>query len=196
MNITLSDVNRVVHFGDVVCVTYRKADGVAKLLRFFEGGRSSHSIECLGGLDIVEETIGGGMRTNLYTYLRGQCDLEVRRVSEPLNQTEAARIRSYWLSLVGKGYGWDSIKRSMITVPIRRFVKPHYPRLAQTLVAAAEELLPGRMVDCSAAWVAGIRLVRPRVFLGVDPTEVDPDMIQRTPHLTTVARWNAPVLVE
>lgn len=194
MKMTRAEVEATIRMGDVVCVIYRKTNGVAKLLRWAEGGRSSHTIECLGGLDTVEETIGGGMRTSLYTYLRGNCDLFVKRAPKPIHPDDQARIRSYWLSLVGKGYGWDSIKRAAVTMPIRRFIKPNFPRLARFLIEVARLLLPGKMPDCSAAWVNGIRLSQPDLFYGYEAAEVDPQTVLRNPELITVARWLCPVL--
>lgn len=194
MRLTRALVEKTVQCGDVVCVVYRHANALAKAMRWFERGRSTHSIECLGGLDTVEETIGGGMRTNLYTYLRGNCDLTIKRAARPLDADEQAVVRSYWLSLVGKGYGWDSIKRALVTVPLRRFVRPRYPRLARALVGLARLLLPGDMPDCSAAWVEGLRLVRPHLLAGYAPGEVDPEVLLRDRTLTTVARWDAPIL--
>lgn len=194
MKLTRAIVEKTVHCGDVITVTYRKSDGVSRLLRFFENGRASHAIECLGGLDIVEELIGGGARTNLYSYLRGQCDLTIKRVRLPLDTPEQIRVRSYWLSLVGKGYGWDSIKRAAVTVPLRRFVKPRYPIVYRTALEAARELLPGRMPDCSAAWVDGIRLVRPHILHAYRAEEVTPETIQRDRDLVVVAEWKAPVM--
>ena len=197
IHLTRRQIQETVRLGDVVCVTYRQTNGVAKILRWAEAGRASHAIECLGGLDTVEETIGGGMRTNLYTYLRGQCDLEVKRVPGPaITYDEGIRLESYWLSLVGKGYGWDSIRRAAVTVPIRRFIRPHFPRLARWLTGIARFLHAGKMPDCSAAWVDGIRIVRPDVLRGYAPEEVTPETILRDTHLVTVARWEAPVLDE
>ena len=97
------------------------------------------------------------------------------------------------MSLEGEGYGWDSIKRSAITVPIRRFVRPHFPMLACAMTDAARVLLPGDMPDCSAAWVAGIRLDQP-VMTGCDAAEVDPEMLRTDRRLLIVARWEAPIL--
>lgn len=194
MRLTRSEVEATIQCGDVVCVIYRSADGVAKLLRFFEHGRASHSIECLGGLDIVEELIGGGSRGNLYTYMRGTCDLSIKRVVGGLTAVEQKRVKSYWLTLVARGYGWDSIKRAAVTVPIRRFIRPRWPRLARTLVRLADTLLPGAMPDCSAAWVEGLRLVRQNLLSGYATQDVTPETILRDPHLYTVARWVAPVL--
>lgn len=196
MNLTRADVENIIECGDVVCVVYREANGVSRLLRFWEGGRSSHSIECLGGMDTVEETIGGGMRTNLFTYLRGNTDLKIRRSRTPLNQREKEIVKSYWLSLVAKGYGWDSIKRSLVTIPIRRFVKPVAPLLADWLLGIARFLLPGKMPDCSAAWVCGMRLVRPTILHDYEPEEVDPHVLDWDPNLVTVAYWPKPILVE
>ncbi len=196
MKLTRTVVERTIRCGDVVIVTYRNADGTAKLLRFFENGKASHAIECLGGFDTVEETIGGGMRTNLYTYLRGNCDLTIKRARGTLDHREEAALRVYWLGLVGKGYGWDSIKRAAITVPIRRFVKPRYPRLARTLTEIARAVLPGKMPDCSAAWVAGLRIVRPHILSGYEPEEVTPETILRDHELVTVAVWKSPVFEE
>lgn len=194
MKITLEDVQRTVQCGDVITVVYRKADGVARLLRWAENGRASHAIECFGGLDTFEETIGGGMHTNLDTYLRGNADLTVKRVRGSLDHREQARVCLYWMGLVAKGYGWDSIKRAALTAPIRRFVKPRYPRLAATMFEMARELLPGDMPDCSAAWVAGIRLVRPHVLAGYRPEEVTPETLLRDHDLVTVEKWTKPVL--
>lgn len=194
MRLTRAFVEKTVHCGDVACVTYRRPDALARAMRYFERGRSTHSIEGLGGLDTVEETIGGGMRTNLYTYLRGTCDLTIRRARGGLDLHEQKVVRAHWLGLVGKGYGWDSIKRAAVTVPIRQYVKPRYPRAAKLLLGAARLVLRGAMPDCSAAWVEGIRLVRPHVLLGYDASEVDPETILRARELVTVAEWKAPYL--
>lgn len=196
MIVTRADVERTIRCGDGIAVTYREANGTAKLLRWAEGGRATHFIECFGGLDTFEETIGGGMHTNLDTYLRGNCDLRILRAPVALTASEQCRVRSYWMSLVAEGYGWDSIKRSALTVPIRRFVKPHYPRLARVMRGAARALLPGAMPDCSAAWVDGMRLVRRKVMLGCLAEEVDPFMLWADRHLIRVADWTAPVLKE
>ena len=194
MKLTRKEVEATIKCGDGIAVIYRNPNGIAKLLRFFEKGKASHFIECLGGLDTVEETIGGGMRTNLYTYLRGDCDLIVKRARGSLDLREEKIVRDYWLSLVDKGYGWDSIKRSLLTVPIRRYIKPRFPRLAWALIGFARWLLPGTMPDCSAAWIRGIRLVRGHVLGGFEPEEVDPEEILRDHFLLTVARWKAPIL--
>jgi hypothetical protein len=97
------------------------------------------------------------------------------------------------MSLVAKGYGWDSIKRAAITVPIRRFIRPRFPRLARFLVDVARWALPGEMPDCSAAWVDGIRLDQP-ILRGFDATEVDPEKLRVDPNLLTIAVWHSPVL--
>lgn len=192
--LTRAQVEKTIKCGDGIGVVYRNANGAAKILRLVEGGRASHWIECLGGLETVEETIGGGMKTDLFTYLKGNCDLVVRRVRGGLDKREQAYVRTYWLGLVGGGYGWDSIKRSMVTVPVRRFVKPLFPRLASAIVAMARFLLPGKMPDCSAAWVDGMRLVRKNIMVGYEPEEVDPYDLWKDPDLVTVAHWKCPVL--
>ena len=193
MKITRAEVEATIKCGDGIAVTYLDGGFVAKLLRWAEGGQASHFIECFGGLDTFEETIGGGMHTNLDTYLRGNCILTIRRAPRDLTPEEQARVRSYWMSLVGKGYGWDSIKRSAVTVPIRRFIRPHCPKLARALIALARWALPGKMPDCSAAWVDGIRLTQP-VLRGYDASEVDPENLRVDPTLTPVAVWKAYVL--
>ena len=151
MYLTRAIVEKTIHPGDGIGVIYRKADGVARLLRAAEGGAASHWIECLGGFDTFEETIGGGMATRLDTYLQGNCDLIVKRVRGGLDRREQKVVLDDWATLVGKGYGWDSIKRSAVTVPIRRFVRPNFPRTADVMVAIARAALPGKMPDCSAA---------------------------------------------
>jgi hypothetical protein len=196
MKITRAEIEHTIQCGDGIAVTYRNSNGVARLLRWAERGRASHFVECLGGLDTFEETIGGGMRTNLYTYLRGTCDLKVVRVRGGLDGIQKRSAREYWLNLVGKGYGWESIKRTAVTIPIRRFIRPHFPRLANLLVDAARALLPGEMPDCSAAWVAGMRHVGANVLTGYRPEEVSPENLLIDEYLFTVAKWKAPVLVD
>lgn len=196
MYVTRAIVEKTIQCGDGIAVIYRKADGVARLLRAAEGGRASHWIECLGGFETFEETIGGGMATRLDTYLQGNCDLIVKRVRGGLDRREQKGIRAYWDSLLGKGYGWDSIKRSAVTVPVRRFVRPHFPRLADVLVAVARAILPGKMPDCSAAWVAGLRAVNKNVMLGYEPEEVSPEDLLRDRELVEVVHWKRPILLE
>ena len=161
MYLTRAIVEKTIHFGDGIAVEYINSNGVAVALRWFEGGRASHFLECYGGLDLFEETIGGGMATRLNTYLKGNCNLTLLRAPRPITDGGRTRIRSYWMSLEGTGYGWDSVKRSAVTVPIRRFVRPHFPILANAMTDMARTLLPGDMPDCSAAWVDGIRLDQP-----------------------------------
>jgi hypothetical protein len=196
MYLTRALVEKIIQPGDGIGVVYRKVDGVARLLRAAEGGRAIHWIECLGGLDTFEETIGGGMATRLDTYLQGNCDLIVKRVRGGLDLREKKIVLNYWDSLVGKGYGWDSIKRSAVTVPIRRFVRPHFPRTADVMVAVARAALPGKMPDCSAAWVAGLRLANKNVMLGYEPEEVSPEDLVRDRELVEVEYWKKPILLE
>ena len=196
VNITRSDIEKTVKCGDGIAVEYLDGNVVGRVLRWAEGGKASHFIECLGGLDTVEETIGGGMATRLDTYLKGNCNLTIKRVRGALDLREEDVVRRCWNTLVGKGYGWDSIKRTMVTMPIRRFIKPRAPRLARWLTAAARWALPGQMPDCSAAWVDGIRLVRPHVLTGYDACEVDPELLRRDKDLVTVAYWPAATLVD
>lgn len=195
MFVTRAIVQKTIQCGDGIGVIYRKADGVARLLRAAEGGRASHWIECLGGFDTFEETIGGGMATRLDTYLQGNCDLIVKRVRGGLDFREQKIVSEYWGGLVGKGYGWDSIKRSAITVPVRRFIKPHHPKIAAAMIGTARFLLPGKMPDCSAAWVDGMRLVNKNVMTKCQPEEVDPEDLLRDRELVEVAYWKRPVLV-
>jgi hypothetical protein len=196
MNLTQAEVENIVRFGDTAVVHYRDKNGLAKAMEWFEGGHATHQINCLGGLDIVEELCGGGSRSNLYSYMRGQCDLTIKRAPRPISAAGAPKVKAYWLGLVGKGYGWDSIKRAFLTVPIRRFVKPRAPRLAHAMTVLARVLLPGKMVDCSASWLAGIRLDQPNILVDYDPQEVSPETTLRDEHLITVARWKAPFLVD
>lgn len=196
MKLTRAEVEKTVRCGDFICVTYRKVNGVARAIRWAEGGKASHVIECLGGFDTVEETIGGGMRTNLYTYLRGNADLIVKRVKPELTDAEAARVKKRWLSLVGGGYGWDSIKRAMVTIPIRRFVQPRLPRVAKVLRGAARVLLPGAMPDCSAAVLFGIRPERPGMLAAYQIPEVTPETLLRDMRTPTVAVWKNAMLVD
>lgn len=197
LHLTRRELQATVRPGDGIAVEYLKADGVARLLRWAEGGRATHFIECLGGLDTFEETIGGGMLTNLGTYLRGQCNLTLLRApGEPLTEAEQTRVKAYWANLAGKGYGWDSIKRSAITVPVRRFIKPRAPRLAAAMIGVARFLHAGKMPDCSAAWVAGLREVGKSLMAGYEAEEVSPEDLRHNRELVKVVEWKAPYYQE
>ena len=60
---------------------------------------------------------------------RGESARPWQNVSPPLRLLPAAPE-----VLEGKGYGWGSIKRSLVSTPIRRYVKPLAPRLARVLL--------------------------------------------------------------
>lgn len=192
--LTRAQIEAAVRPGDVILVHYVKKNVVAAGIQFFEEGKASHALCCLGGMDVVEADLGGIMRTSLDSYLRGHCRLTVKRLRPEPTDREVVAMRAYWLSRVGDPYDVAMILGMVPILVIRKLLHPLSPAFARWAARQLPNLMGSLTLNtCAELWVRGVRMAKRVLLTAYKPDNCTPETILRDPHLEIVQVWDSPV---
>lgn len=195
--ITRSQIAKLFQPGDLVIVHYIHGGVVAAGIQFFSGGKASHVLCCLGGMEIVEADIGGVMHTLLDNYLTGKCRLTIKRCRPGLDHREVSGALMYWRSCISQPYDLAMIAHVFAAWPARKIVMPICPPLGRLLLRALGRMsfASHTLSTCAELGARGLRIPRSKFLKGYDAEDITPEVLLRdAAGLETIAVLEAPVL--
>lgn len=198
MRLTPAQIKETVHPGDLIIVQYLDPNVVAVGIQLATGGRASHVLCCLGGLEIVEADIGGVMHTYLDNYLKGKCRLTVKRLYPELSHYEAAKVCDYWRGCISQPYDIGMILHVALASPVRRLILPIIPPLGRLLLRIISWLpiASNKLSTCAELGAIGLRQSRPKFLRNYDSNDITPEALLRdATSLRSVVVWDSPVIV-
>lgn len=196
--LTREQIEQTVKAGDIILVHYLKGGVVAAGIQFASGGKASHALCCLGGMEIIEADIGGVMHTFLDNYLTGKCRLTVKRITPSLNPAELAETLGFWRSKVSDPYDYGMIAHVAATWPVRHLILPVCPPLGRLILRGLSRISVAstKLSTCAELCARGLRAGRAKFLSEWSQEDITPEVLLRNARsLQTIAVWDAPVLV-
>jgi hypothetical protein len=195
--ITRAQVKDLFLPGRVVSVEYLKKDLTADLIDLaHRGGRATHALCCMGGLDIVEATAFGVSETNLHNYLRGNCRLTVRETRPAPSEEQAELATDFWDKRVLDPYDWGMILGTIPIAIARHVIGFFSRRLGDKLTQKMPNLLASSSLStCAELAARGVRQFNLKAFAKYgDAAKIDPEILRTDNSLRTVVILNGALL--
>lgn len=199
MKLTRAQILATIKPGDLIVVHYIHPGIVGAGIQWASGGKASHALCCLGGMEIVEADIGGVMHTYLDNYMTGKCCLTIKRLRPNLSAYEASLACAYWRSRISYDYDLGMIVHSALVAPVRRFLAPRLPRMSHFLLRLIGliPLASATLSTCAELGARGARKPRPSFLRHYAPDDITPEVLLRdATGLETVAVWYEALLVD
>lgn len=194
--LTAGQIRATLRPGDGIGVSYRHPNAVQEGIKLATGD-TEHWLCVVEGMDIVEALTIGVYRSSLYNYLKGDCDLVVKRAPAPITEQEEDRVVRGWLKRVGEHYGFGMIFGLALLVIIRQILHPLSPRLAGWAFQKLPNLFAREnMPTCAELWRMEWRKLRPKLLAAYPDGQIFPSLLRRDRDLPTVAEWPGALLIE
>lgn len=196
--VSLADINVLCRPGNVIAVEYLKKGVVAEIISDAEGGgKATHALCCLGGLDIVEASITGVIESNLRNYLRGNCRLTIREaIPAPLGQDSMKAVR-FWLARVNDPYDWGMIFGMAPILFAKHVIGFFSESLSEWVIQKMPNLLASSKINtCAELAVRGMKQFSLISFRAYNVENIDPEILRTDSSVNTKAVLDAAVLID
>lgn len=195
IQITQAEINSLCLPGDVVAVEYLRTDLVATGISLAEGGKATHALCCLGGLDVVEAAITGVQEVNMRNYLRGNCKLTIRSAKPFPKPEEAALATKFWVDRVNDPYDLKMIAGEGFLLVADRLIGLFSERASAWVLRKVPNILASKTLStCAELCARGLWQFSPGV-LAYPPGNITPEILRTDDSLVTKTILDGAVLV-
>lgn len=198
MDITRSEIEEMCRPGDVIAVEYIQRDTTATIISLAEdGGKATHALCCLGGLDIVEASISGVIESNLGNYLRGNCRLTIRSTINPPTPGQQEKVCNFWLSQVNHKYDWGMVIGYVPVIVLKKLVGLFSKNLSDQIVHKFPNMIANsNLSTCAELAALGLHEFDLISFHSYNLENVTPEILRTDSSLITKIVLNAATLVD